>query len=91
MTAPTTSRPALNNYSGSQRPVTGLLAYSPDSWIPYIQLARLSPPAGLCLIYLPYLFGVLYAAIRLSTPPLEPGKASAILLAACFFYSNAGH
>ncbi|KAL2143743.1 hypothetical protein VTI28DRAFT_10040 [Corynascus sepedonium] len=37
----------------------------PASVIPYVQLARLSPPAGLILIFLPHLFGILHAAIVL--------------------------
>ena len=38
----------------------------PSSVIPYIQLSRLSPPAGLFLIFFPHFFGVLLSAIRFS-------------------------
>ncbi|KAM7210595.1 hypothetical protein V8F06_014021, partial [Rhypophila decipiens] len=68
----------------------------PPSWVPYIQLSRLSPPAGVFLIYFPHLFGVLHAiataSISLGWPSI---KAMAIvslhLLGGSFFCNNAAH
>ncbi|KAJ5165821.1 prenyltransferase [Penicillium capsulatum] len=76
-------------YGGNYKP--SALDILPASSIPYIQLARLSPPAGLFLIYFPHLFGVLHAAIRAKTPPLEVLRASTLLLEGSFFFSNAAH
>ncbi|KAL3491657.1 UbiA prenyltransferase family [Aspergillus germanicus] len=74
---PQDEAPALNNYSGDQAPTTGLLSWLPSSWIPYIQPARLSPPAGLFLIYFPHVFGLLHAALHLSTPVADILRAGA--------------
>ncbi|KAK4207589.1 hypothetical protein QBC37DRAFT_455304 [Rhypophila decipiens] len=52
----------------------------PPSWVPNIQLSRLSPPAGVFLIHFPHLFGVLHAiataSISLGWPSI---KAMAIV------------
>ncbi|OTA83405.1 hypothetical protein M434DRAFT_83975 [Hypoxylon sp. CO27-5] len=63
----------------------------PSSWIPYVQLARLSPPVALFLIYFPHLFGTLHAAkaYDLSTP--ECLGLCSILMGGSFFFSNAAH
>ncbi|KAF2744282.1 UbiA-domain-containing protein [Sporormia fimetaria CBS 119925] len=37
----------------------------PKSWIPFIQLARLSPPVGLCLVIFPHVIGFLHGALLL--------------------------
>lgn len=72
----------------------------PASWVPFVQLARLSPPAALFLIYFPHLFGLLHAARRLDLPthdphgPLAPGgpaRTAVLLLGGSFFFSNAAH
>ncbi|ETS76482.1 hypothetical protein PFICI_11869 [Pestalotiopsis fici W106-1] len=63
----------------------------PESWIPYVQLARLSPPAGLALIYFPHLFGALLAAILKDAPPMELLRACMVLLPWSLFFSNAAH
>ncbi|KAL2839252.1 UbiA prenyltransferase [Aspergillus pseudoustus] len=84
-------KPALNNYSGNLTPTTGALAHLPPSWLPYIQLARLFPPAGLFLIYFPHVFGLLHAALRLSTPLAKILRAAALLFGGSFFVSNAIH
>ncbi|GFF30149.1 4-hydroxybenzoate polyprenyltransferase, mitochondrial [Aspergillus udagawae] len=83
--------PALNNYSGNQVPTAGLLSRLPLSWVPYIQLARLSPPAGLFLIYFPHVFGLMHAALHLSTPVPDILRAGAVLFGGSFFVSNAIH
>lgn len=70
---------------------TGWLGYVPARWLPYIQLARLSPPVGLFLIYIPHSFGLLYAAIRQRAEPFEVAYASLLLFGASFFVSNAIH
>ncbi|KAL2802455.1 UbiA prenyltransferase [Aspergillus granulosus] len=84
-------KPALNNYSGNLVPTTGLLSHLPLSWIPYIQLARLSPPAGLFLIYFPHVFGLMHAALHLSAPLSDILCAAAVLFGGSFFVSNAIH
>jgi 4-hydroxybenzoate polyprenyltransferase len=70
---------------------TGWLSYIPTQWLPYVQLARLSPPVGLFLIYIPHSFGLLYAAIRQRADPYEVAHASLVLFGASFFVSNAIH
>ncbi|KAI1466789.1 UbiA prenyltransferase [Daldinia caldariorum] len=69
----------------------GWVSHLPSSWAPYIQLARLSPPAGLFLIFFPHLFGILHAAALQHSPPREVARASVLLLGASFFFSNAIH
>lgn len=61
------------------------------SWLPYIQLARLSPPAGIALIYFPHLFGILHAAIAQRAPPPDVVRASLLMLGGTVFFSNAAH
>ncbi len=63
----------------------------PDSWLPYVQLARLSPPAGLFLIYFPHLFGTLHAAILQQTPLSVVFQRSSLMFGGSFFVSNAIH
>lgn len=60
-------------YGGSSS--AGWVSRFPSSWTPYIQLARLSPPAGLCLI----------------CRPGEIGAASLWMLLGSAFVSNAIH
>lgn len=69
----------------------GWVAYLPAHWLPYVQLARLSPPVGLFLIYIPHTFGLLYAAIRQRAEPSDVISAALLLFGASFFVSNAIH
>lgn len=78
-----------HQYGGNYK--SGWLAFLPDSWLPYVQLARLSPPAGLFLIFFPHLFGILHAAILQQSPPLQLLQTSAMMLCGSFFFSNATH
>ncbi|KAL4794819.1 UbiA prenyltransferase family [Aspergillus venezuelensis] len=79
------------NYTGDHR--SGWLTSIPDSILPFVQLARLSPPAGLFLIYFPHVFGLLLGAVLTdsATDPAAVINASAQLLGASFFVSNAIH
>ncbi|KAI1380661.1 UbiA prenyltransferase [Hypoxylon crocopeplum] len=77
------------HYGGNT--AVGWVSYLPPSWIPYVQLARLSPPAGLFLIYFPHLFGLIHAAITLHSSPSEVLKACAVMFGGNFFFSNAIH
>ena len=43
-------------------PTRGFLFLIPRAWVPYAELMRLEKPTGLYLFYLPYLFGLLFAA-----------------------------
>ncbi|KAI0398105.1 UbiA-domain-containing protein [Xylariaceae sp. FL0594] len=63
----------------------------PPSWVPYVQLARLSPPAALFIIYFPHFFGILLAAVIQRTPATEVVRASLLMLGGSFFFSNAAH
>lgn len=81
----------LNNYSGNQNPRSGIFACVPLSWTEYIQLMRLVPPVGIILIYLPHVFGLIHASIRLQTPPQELVRPLAVLLGGSIFVSNASH
>ena len=52
-----------------QPPKEGLLSYLPGRVVPYAELMRLERPAGYFTFYFPHLYGTLYAALRLSSPP----------------------
>ena len=82
-------RSIAQQYGGNVN--TGWVAILPDSWLPYVQLARLNPPAGLCLIYFPHLFGILHAAILQQSPVSYTLEKSALMLCGSFFVSNAIH
>lgn len=69
----------------------GWVSRLPPSWIPYVQLSRLSPPAALLLIWFPHLFGALHAAIQLNLSYWELSRVSLLLLGGSAFYSNAAH
>lgn len=69
----------------------GWVSLLPPSWIPYVQLSRLSPPAALLLIWFPHLFGALHAASDLGLSLWELARVSALLLVGSVFYSNAAH
>lgn len=78
-----------HQYGGNHK--SGWLAYLPDSWLPCVQLARLSPPAGLFLIYFPHAFGILHAAILQQCSATHLLRTSALMLGGSFFVSNAIH
>ena len=78
-----------HQYGGNTK--SGWLSRLPDSWLPYVQLARLSPPAGLLSIYFPHLFGTLHAAILQEIDLSDLLRTSALLLGGSFFVSNAIH
>ncbi|EMD85892.1 hypothetical protein COCC4DRAFT_202529 [Bipolaris maydis ATCC 48331] len=63
----------------------------PSSWIAYVQLSRLSPPAAFFLILFPHLFGVILAANTLKVPATEVARACLLLFGGSFFCSNASH
>ncbi|KAI1178069.1 UbiA prenyltransferase family-domain-containing protein [Nemania sp. FL0916] len=63
----------------------------PASWIPYVQLSRLSPPAGLLLIYFPHLFGVIHTTSVHERHLSHVAYVSFILLGGSFFCNNASH
>ncbi|KAI2631118.1 prenyltransferase [Xylaria nigripes] len=63
----------------------------PESVIPYIQLARLSPPTAVFLIYFPHLFGVLHSALVHRHPWWRVAITSLKLLGGSLFFSNAAH
>lgn len=63
----------------------------PTCWVPYIQLARLSPPVPILLVFFPHLFGILHAAITHEVPPAHVARVSALLFGFSFFFSNAMH
>ncbi|CAI6298681.1 unnamed protein product [Periconia digitata] len=63
----------------------------PASWKPYIQLARMSPPVPLLLIFFPHLFGVAHAAVTRQASLDDILRVSGILLGGSFFFSNAIH
>ena len=66
------------------RPQHGLLSCLPTSWIPYAELIRLSRPIGIMIIYSPYLFGTLFAAVvsQPQSPPQSLFKTDVTLLIA---------
>ena len=86
---PTRTADLAKQYGGNHK--TGWLAYLPDTWLPYVQLARLSPPAGLFLIYFPHVFGFLHAAIVTKAAPEAVAKTAGLMFGGSFFVSNAIH
>ncbi|KAI1110569.1 UbiA prenyltransferase family-domain-containing protein [Nemania sp. NC0429] len=69
----------------------GWVGRLPASWVPYVQLARLSPPAALFLIYFPHFFGIILAALIQRSPASEVLRAGLVMLGGSFFFSNAAH
>ncbi|KAI1390545.1 UbiA prenyltransferase [Hypoxylon trugodes] len=69
----------------------GWVGRLPASWVPYVQLTRLSPPAALFLIYFPHFFGIMLAAIIQRSPVSQVLYAGVIMLGGSFFFSNAAH
>ncbi|KAI2643724.1 UbiA prenyltransferase family-domain-containing protein [Xylaria nigripes] len=69
----------------------GWVGCLPASWVPYVQLARLSPPAALFLIFFPHFFGIILAASIQRSPTAEVLRASLVMLGGSFFFSNAAH
>lgn len=87
---PSSTKPQLAfQYGGNH--ASGWLAYVPASWLPYVQLARLSPPAGLLLIFYPHAFGILLTAILTHAPLSRVLESAGLLLGGSFFVSNAIH
>ena len=68
-------------------PQRGLLSWLPSSWVPYAELMRLSRPIGIVIIYSPYLFGTLFAAVVSPHHPTPRSllKTNAMLFAATIF------
>jgi 4-hydroxybenzoate polyprenyltransferase len=71
--------------------MAGWVDLLPSSWKPYIQLARLSPPVPVLLIYFPHLFGVAHAAVVHDAPLSQILRVSGILLGGSIFLSNTIH
>ncbi|KAI0406580.1 prenyltransferase [Xylaria palmicola] len=59
--------------------------------VPFIQLARLSPPTALFLIYLPHVFGVLHTGIAHRLSWAQVISTALQLFGGSFFFSNAAH
>jgi len=69
----------------------GWVGRLPSSWVPYVQLARLSPPAALFLIYFPHFFGIILAALIQRSSAADVVRAGLVMLGGSFFFSNAAH
>ncbi|KAM3515948.1 hypothetical protein MY11210_000488 [Beauveria gryllotalpidicola] len=85
----TNGKPLAQQYGGHH--AGGWVNALPASWIPYVQLSRLSPPAGFILIFLPHLFGVVHAASVRQSPVQDVLRVSGMLLVGSFFCSNGSH
>ena len=72
-------------------PSKGWVSYLPSAFVPYIQLARLTSPAPIFLVYLPHLYGTLHAASLLSSEPTRVLNVNITLFLGSIFYSNAAH
>jgi 4-hydroxybenzoate polyprenyltransferase len=94
-TKPASSLPSQSNSTPTElwgsNHSKGYLTHLPSACIPYIQLTRLYNPAPVMLVYFPHLFGLLYAAIHLSTPFPVLIQSVAVLGRGSFFFSNAAH
>ncbi|KAH7325587.1 UbiA prenyltransferase family [Stachybotrys elegans] len=69
----------------------GWVSRLPSLWIPYVQLARLSPPAAILLIYIPHVLGLLHAASIQRSSLAEILRSSGWLFVGTVFFSNAAH
>ncbi|KAL4889678.1 UbiA prenyltransferase family-domain-containing protein [Aspergillus ambiguus] len=69
----------------------GWVDYLPSSFVPYIQLCRLSPPAAFFIIFFPHFFGVVHAASVRQSSIEDVLRVSLILLGGSFFCNNASH
>ena len=87
--APAPQTHLAEQYGGNS--TRGWVGELPVSWVPYIQLARLSPPVGVCLIYFPHLFGVLLGAVIQQAPISLLWRGVWVNLVGSFFVSNAIH
>ncbi|RYO75463.1 hypothetical protein DL766_002550 [Monosporascus sp. MC13-8B] len=63
----------------------------PASWIPYIQLCRLNPPAPLFPVFFPHQYGVTYASILQNASGSEFLRMCLYLLGSSLIVSNAAH
>lgn len=72
-------------------PQHGLLSWLPSSWVPYAELMRLSRPIGIVIIYFPYLFGTLFAAVVSPHHPTPRSllETNIVLFAATIFLRGA--
>jgi 4-hydroxybenzoate polyprenyltransferase len=84
------SKDGLSKQYGGLHP-EGWVSRLPSSWIAYVQLSRLSPPAALFLIFFPHLFGVIHAANTISVPATEVSRTCLLLFGGSFFCNNASH
>ncbi|KUI58318.1 4-hydroxybenzoate polyprenyltransferase, mitochondrial [Cytospora mali] len=87
---PKDNQPTLNQQYGGGH-VGRWVDRLPDSWIPFVQLARLSPPVGLLMAYFPHLCGSLLGGIATHASFGTVCRTNVILLACSFFGSNTGH
>jgi 4-hydroxybenzoate polyprenyltransferase len=78
-----------DQYGGNSS--VGWVRLLPTSYLPYFQLARLSPPVGLFLVCMPHYFGLFHAAILESLPWTQVAKSVGILLVGSCLFSNAAH
>ncbi|KAJ5294677.1 hypothetical protein PENANT_c014G01397 [Penicillium antarcticum] len=69
----------------------GWVDYLPSSFVPYIQLCRLSPPVAFFIIFFPHFFGVVHAASIRQSSIEDVLRVSLILLGGSFFCNNASH
>jgi hypothetical protein len=82
----TSQKPSGSAPKKAQHPGGGARAdnwvdrYVPESWQPYIQLARVNPPLAVLLIYFPHVFGAIYGGIVTRAPPEQTLKVLAILI-----------
>lgn len=72
-------------------PSKGWVSHLPSSFVPYVQLARLSTPAPSSLIWFPQLFGSLHAASLLGSDYSHVLNTNLVLFLGAFFYSNTAH
>lgn len=89
MPKPATNKALAYQYGGNYS--KGWVGCLPRSWLPYVQLARLSPPVGLFLIFFPHAFGLLYTAARHGSSPIDVIYAAAVLFGYSFFVSSSNH
>lgn len=82
-------QPLATQYGG--RHTGGWVDRLPASWVPYIQLARLSPPAGVFLVFFPHLFGILHGARLQEATLAQTLRVGLYVSLGSFFLSNAIH
>lgn len=89
-TASSATSISLQRVAGYQLPITGIVSYLPQSWIPYAELVRLDRPTGTYYLFFPCIFSTIMAATYTSSPPFTVFSTSILFLTGALIMRGAG-